>query len=95
MKGGCDHIVTPQGDAWLFTDGHVGLATSGSGDTLAGIIAGLLARGADAAAGDALGRVPAWRGREAAGARTGPLGFLAREILDEIPRILAEWGGGA
>jgi len=23
----------------------------------------------------------------------GPLGFLAREILGEIPRIMAEWGG--
>ncbi|WP_240318591.1 NAD(P)H-hydrate dehydratase [Lysobacter sp. TY2-98] len=69
--------------------GNVGLATSGSGDTLSGIIGGLAARGADplratawgvylhAAAGDAL-----------AERQGGPLGFLARELLDEIPRLM-------
>ena len=94
-EGGSTHIVTPQGEAWLFTHGHVGLATSGSGDTLAGVIAGLLARGASplqaalwgvslhGEAGTRLARVH------------GPLGFLARELLAEMPRILAEWGGGA
>jgi hydroxyethylthiazole kinase-like uncharacterized protein yjeF len=69
--------------------GNVGLATSGSGDTLSGIIGGLAARGASAfqaacwgvylhaAAGDALER-----------RQGGPLGFLARELLDEIPRLM-------
>ena len=46
MKGGCTFIADPQGRAWSCDHGNVGLATSGSGDTLAGIIAGLLARGA-------------------------------------------------
>ncbi|GAB1596435.1 NAD(P)H-hydrate dehydratase [Lysobacter claricitrinus] len=69
--------------------GNVGLATSGSGDTLSGIIGGLAARGADpfratawgvylhAAAGDALARE-----------QGGPLGFLARELLDAIPGVM-------
>ena len=46
MKGGETSVVTPQGESWHFSGGTVGLATSGSGDTLAGVIAGLLARGA-------------------------------------------------
>lgn len=69
--------------------GNVGLATSGSGDTLSGIVGGLAARGASpfqatawgvflhAAAGDAL-----------AAKQGGPLGFLARELLDEVPRLM-------
>ena len=46
MKGGCTFVVSPQGAAWWCDQGNVGLATSGSGDTLAGVIAGLIARGA-------------------------------------------------
>ena len=47
LKGATTYIVSPQGEAWFFDEGNVGLATSGSGDTLAGIIVGLLARGAE------------------------------------------------
>jgi hydroxyethylthiazole kinase-like uncharacterized protein yjeF len=90
LKGATTHIVTPQGEAWSFDEGNVGLATSGSGDTLAGIVGGLLARGAspiDAAlwgvylhgeAGNRLARAH------------GHLGFLARELLAEVPPIMAE-----
>ena len=41
------------------------------------------------AGGDALGRLPAWRGRVAVGRSRGPVGFLARELLAEIPPIMA------
>lgn len=95
LKGGSTHIVTPQGEAWLFTHGHVGLATSGSGDTLAGVIAGLLARGASPLQAALWGvSLHGEAGNRLARAH-GPLGFLARELLAEMPRILAEWGGGA
>ena len=47
LKGATTFIATPEGDLFLYECGDVGLATSGSGDTLAGIVAGLLARGAD------------------------------------------------
>jgi len=89
MKGGETTIVTPQGEAWHFTGGTVGLATSGSGDTLAGVVAGLLARGAP----------PLWAAvwgvhlHGTAGNRLmerhGGVGFLARELLAEIPGIMA------
>lgn len=89
MKGGETSVVTPQGEAWHFTGGTVGLATSGSGDTLAGVIAGLLARGT----------APLWAAvwgvylHGTAGAtlmqRHGGVGFLARELLAEIPALMA------
>ena len=46
LKGKATHIVDPSDQLWLCEHGCIGLATSGSGDTLAGILAGLLARGA-------------------------------------------------
>jgi ADP-dependent NAD(P)H-hydrate dehydratase len=70
--------------------GHGGLGTSGSGDVLAGAVTGMLARGAD------LDRASCWATylHAAAGdrlaARIGRLGFLARELLDELPQILSE-----
>lgn len=82
--------AAPDGRNWTDEAGGVGLGTSGSGDALAGAVGGLLARGADpaqaavwgqhlhAAAGDRLGR------------RLGGLGFLARELLDEIPGVLGD-----
>ena len=92
MKGASTHIVSPQGEAWRFDGGTIGLATSGSGDTLAGIIGGLLARA----------MAPAWAAiwgvflHGEAGTRLtrryGGMGLLAREIPGEVPAIMAEFG---
>jgi ADP-dependent NAD(P)H-hydrate dehydratase len=83
-------IAAPEGQLWSVPTGHAGLGTSGSGDVLAGVLAGLLARGASppqaacwatylhATAGDRLA------------SRVGRLGFLARELLDELPLIVTE-----
>jgi hydroxyethylthiazole kinase-like uncharacterized protein yjeF len=90
LKGACSFIAGPEGDSWDCGHGNVGLGTSGSGDTLAGFIAGLLARGADPV------RAAIWgvylhgeAGNRLAKSR-GLLGYLAREIPDEVPAILAE-----
>ena len=61
---------------------------SGSGDTLAGIVGGLLSRGADPLTALLWG---VWIHGEAGAAlarKVGPIGFLAREIPDEIPALL-------
>ncbi|SFG77008.1 NAD(P)H-hydrate dehydratase [Methylobacterium gossipiicola] len=92
MKGGRTHVVTPDGRAWCYEAGHIGLAISGSGDTLAGLMVGLLARGA-APETAALWSVHAHgeAGRRL-GRRHGGIGYLAREIPGEVPAILAEVG---
>lgn len=88
VKGSTSHVVHPDGRAWIHRGDTPGLGVSGSGDTLAGIVGGLLARGAapltallwsvwlHAAAGEALSK------------KIGAVGFLAREIPDEIPALL-------
>jgi ADP-dependent NAD(P)H-hydrate dehydratase len=88
LKGKETFIATPGGEVFVNRAGNVGLATSGSGDVLSGLITGFLARGADpttaavwgvhihALAGDLLAR------------RVGKVGYLAREIAMEIPGVI-------
>ncbi|WP_336488797.1 NAD(P)H-hydrate dehydratase [Methylobacterium nigriterrae] len=90
MKGAKSWVVNPAGERWLYQGGGVGLATSGSGDALSGVLAGLLARGAEATTAALWGvYVHGEAGRRLAG-RVGPVGFLAREIPGEVPAILRE-----
>ncbi|MDO9706802.1 NAD(P)H-hydrate dehydratase [Paracraurococcus lichenis] len=89
MKGGCSYIATPDGSAWACDRGNVGLATSGSGDTLAGIIGGLLARGAPPVAATLWGVFLHGEAGARLARRQGLVGFLARELLAEVPPIMA------
>jgi ADP-dependent NAD(P)H-hydrate dehydratase len=88
VKGVTSHIVTSGGESWTYDGGSPGLGVSGSGDVLAGIVGGLLARGAEPL--NAL-LWAVWLHGEAGALlarRVGPIGFLAREIPDEIPALL-------
>ena len=87
-KGVTSHVVHPDGRSWTYSGGAPGLGVSGSGDVLAGIVGGLLSRGADPLAA-LLWAV--WLHGEAGAAlarKVGPIGFLAREIAAEIPALL-------
>ena len=90
LKGASTYIVSPQGEGWFFDDGNVGLATSGSGDTLAGIIVGLLARGAKPLEAAMWGVYLHGEAGNRLSHIHGHVGFLARELLDAIPRIMAD-----
>jgi ADP-dependent NAD(P)H-hydrate dehydratase len=83
-------VAAPDGRQWLDQTGHVGLGTSGSGDVLAGLIAGVLARSRDCVQAACWGTHLHGASGDRLAARVGRLGFLAREILDEAPRVLAE-----
>jgi hydroxyethylthiazole kinase-like uncharacterized protein yjeF len=88
VKGVASHVVTPQGDAWIYEGGAPGLGVSGSGDILAGIVGGLLARGAEPL--NALLWAVWLHGQAGAllARKIAPIGFLAREIADQIPGLL-------
>ena len=89
VKGVVSHVVTPDGDCWTYKGGAPGLGVSGSGDTLAGIVGGLLARGADPLAALLWGVCLHGEAGASLAKKVGPIGFLAREIADEIPALLA------
>ena len=89
LKGETTYITEPNGALYRNEHGNVGLATSGSGDVLAGIVGGLLARGAPPLVAAAWGVYLHARAGDALAKRIG-FGFLARELSGEIPRLMAE-----
>ncbi|MBV9848695.1 MAG: NAD(P)H-hydrate dehydratase [Armatimonadetes bacterium] len=88
LKGRETFIAAPDGVLYANRAGNNGLATSGSGDVLAGLIAGLAARGADAAQAAAWGVALHARAGDALARRVGALGYLARELAAEVPALL-------
>lgn len=85
-------VANAAGELWRVGAGNGGLATSGSGDVLVGAVAELLARTGDADQATCWGtQVHAAAGDRLA-ARVGTLGFLARELLPELPVVLSELG---
>ncbi|WP_345801289.1 ADP/ATP-dependent (S)-NAD(P)H-hydrate dehydratase [Microbacterium sp. AZCO] len=83
------HVVTPGGDSWRVDGGGPGLGTSGSGDVLAGAIAGFAARGVEPAQAAVWG---AWAHARAGDRLTEAegIGFLARDLPHELTRALNE-----
>jgi hydroxyethylthiazole kinase-like uncharacterized protein yjeF len=81
-------VADRDGRTWSDESGDVGLGTSGSGDVLAGAVGGLLARGADPAQAAVFGQYLHSAAGDELAARVGRLGFLARELLDELPAVL-------
>lgn len=86
-------VANVDGDMWAWRSPVVGLGTSGSGDVLAGLITGAAARcgKADQAArwGTYLHMASGIRSAE----EVGRIGYLARELLEPIPRLLMEAEG--
>jgi hydroxyethylthiazole kinase-like uncharacterized protein yjeF len=94
----CHGVVTqPSGLAaeepalWKITTGYGGLGTSGSGDVLAGAIAGLRARGTSSVQAACWGTHLHASAGDRLASRLGPLGFLARELADELPALMLEF----
>lgn len=88
LKGSTSLIADPSGLIFAYAGGGVGLATGGSGDVLAGMAAGLAARGANPLDA-ALWAV--WLHGEAGrrcAEQIGPIGFLARELLAHVPGLM-------
>lgn len=94
MKGAATFVASPDGKLWRYDGGCTGLGTSGSGDVLAGLLVGLLARGAPSNEAACWGVYLHGEAGSRLAHRIGPLGFLARELAAEVPAILRETAGG-
>jgi ADP-dependent NAD(P)H-hydrate dehydratase len=82
-------VAAADGRLWHDGTGSVALATSGSGDVLAGAVGGLLARGASPEQAACWGAHLHAAAGELLAPRRGRVGLLARELLDELPTVLA------
>lgn len=91
VKGPVDRIVSPDGSARAVEGGNAGLTVGGTGDALAGLIAGLMAQGMPPA--DACERASCVIKR--AGAllfEQAGYAYTARQAIERIPEILREMG---
>lgn len=90
FKGSITYIARPDGRIWRNRAGNIGLATSGSGDVLAGIIAGLSARDTPADQAACWGVAVHARAGDILSSKYGGIGLLAREIAGEVPGVIAQ-----
>jgi len=90
LGGATSWVVSPDGATWCDPSGTDGLGVSGSGDVRAGILAGLLARGAQPAQAAVWAAHLHGRAGERLASTVGRLGFLAREVPPVLPAVLAE-----
>ncbi len=82
-------VATPEGEQWTDEAGGIGLGTSGSGDVLAGVVGGLLARSCSPAQAAVWAQYVHAAAGDRLAARVGRTGFLARELLDELVPVLS------
>lgn len=87
LKGPTTLVAEPGGAVRVVTGGDERLATAGTGDVLAGVIAALLAAGAVAFDAAAAG---AWI-HAAAAAALPRRGLVAGDLLRSLPAVVASW----
>lgn len=89
LKGNGSIVASPDGSWLINASGNPGMASAGMGDVLTGMIAALLAQGADARAAAA---AAVWLHGAAADALVragkGPIGISASEVIDAARRLL-------
>ncbi len=83
-------VDSGDGRRWSTGLSAPGLATSGSGDVLAGLVAGAAARCTDPAQAACWATYVHIAAALRLGQRMGASSFLARDLLDEIPFVMAE-----
>ena len=89
LKGAGTVTAHPDGSAFINSTGNPGMASGGMGDVLTGIIAGLITQGHTPKAATQLGVWIHGAAADALSHARGAIGFLASDILAEIPSQLA------
>lgn len=81
-------VVGPDGSSYFDAETVRGLGTSGAGDVLAGLVAGLAARCGDGLQAAVWASLVHRLAADGLSRRIGPVGYLARELADEVPALL-------
>ena len=89
LKGHRTLVASPEGELWQNTTGNAGLAKGGSGDVLAGMIAGLAAQGMPPADAAVCGVYLHGYAADRLAERMSMRSMLARDIIAELPFAVA------
>jgi NAD(P)H-hydrate epimerase len=93
LKGAPSIIVAPDGRARINAFSNPGMATGGTGDVLAGVIAGFVAQGVEPFEAACLGLyVSSWAG-ELVRKEMGSAGMLAGDVAKALPRAMRDLRG--
>ena len=88
LKGHRTVIAAPDGKLAINSTGNPAMASGGMGDTLTGIIAGLLAQGFDAFQAACLGVYVHGAACDRIFGEVSSRGLLATDMLDQVPAVL-------
>lgn len=88
LKGANSIIAAPDGRAKINAVANAGLASAGTGDVLAGTIAGLLAQGLSYADAAACGAYLHTAAADAVRAELGDAGMIAGDLLPALPKVI-------
>ena len=93
LKGAHTVVAAPDGRARISPFANPALASGGTGDVLAGAVAGLLAQGLDPFDAAAVGVYLHGRAGEKVRRELGEAGILAGDLLPNLPLMIKEIGG--
>lgn len=90
LKGAFTVIASPDGGCQISPFANPGLASGGTGDVLAGVIAGLLAQGLSLFDAAALGVYLHGKAAEVVKDTLGDTGMLASDLLPVLPLVIKQ-----
>ncbi len=93
LKGATTVIAAPDGRSVVHTAGNPALATAGTGDVLAGILAGLLAQGMTLFDAAVLGVYLHAQAGDMVRETLGDTGALASDLLPNLPKVIKQIRG--
>jgi len=93
LKGSHTVVAAPDGRARISPFANPALASGGTGDVLAGAVAGLVAQGLEPFDAAALGVYLHGRAGEKVRRELGEAGLLASDLLPNLPLMIKELGG--
>jgi NAD(P)H-hydrate epimerase len=95
LKGSRTLVADPGGRLGINLTGNPGMAAGGMGDVLTGMIASLVCQGLDPYDAACLGVHLHGEAGDRASKRLGPVGFMASDLLEEVPEILRKAAGNS
>ncbi len=91
LKGARTVVASPEGMIYINSTGNPGMATAGSGDVLAGIIASFCAQGIRPLAAAVAGAFIHGRAGDIAASHLGEYALIASDITNNLPKALIKY----